>query len=97
MVLLTRAWRKFEPQDGGKADENCNSDRVAGECAGPLQHNRHGAANHGSSPLFLRTDNYFKLPNGRHMGSTNTVFGDSHGNIWVAERCGNNDCAWQPA
>ena len=49
-----------------------------------------------SSPLFLRADNYFKLPNGRHMGSTNTVFGDSHGNIWVTERCGNNDCAGSP-
>ena len=25
--------------------------------------------------------NFFQLPNGRHMGSTNTVHGDSKGNI----------------
>ncbi len=49
-----------------------------------------------SSPLFKRTDNYFKLPNGRHMGSTNTVYGDSKGNIWVMERCGANDCDGSP-
>ena len=36
--------------------------------------------------------NFFQLPNGRHMGSTNTVHGDSKGNIWIVERCGGNDC-----
>jgi sugar lactone lactonase YvrE len=46
-----------------------------------------------ASPPFTRTDNYLKMPNGRHMGSTSSVAGDSHGNIWVAERCGANDCA----
>ena len=36
--------------------------------------------------------NFFQLPDGRHMGSTNTVHGDSKGNIWIVERCGGNDC-----
>ena len=49
-----------------------------------------------ASPPFTRTDNYLKMPNGRHMGSTSSVAGDSHGNIWVAERCGANDCAGSP-
>jgi hypothetical protein len=34
----------------------------------------------------------FQLPDGRHMGSTNTVYGDSKGHIWIVERCGANNC-----
>jgi len=49
-----------------------------------------------SSPPFSRIDNYLKLPNGRHMGSLSAIMGDSHGNIWIAERCGENDCAPHP-
>ena len=49
-----------------------------------------------SSPPFSRIDNYLKMPNGRHMGSTSSVAGDSKGNIWVAERCGANDCTGSP-
>jgi hypothetical protein len=45
-----------------------------------------------SSPPFTRVDNYLKLPDGRHMGSTNTVAADSKGNLWIAERCGANEC-----
>jgi hypothetical protein len=36
---------------------------------------------------------FLKLPPGRHMGSSSAVAVDSKGNIWVAERCGANDCA----
>jgi hypothetical protein len=36
--------------------------------------------------------NYFQLPDGRHMGSTSTISGDSKGNIWIVERCGANNC-----
>ena len=49
-----------------------------------------------SSPPFARMDGYLKMPNGRHMGSVSAIAGDSHGNIWVAERCGANDCAGSP-
>ncbi len=49
-----------------------------------------------SSPPYSRIDGYLKMPDGRHMGSTSSVAGDSHGNIWVAERCGANDCAGSP-
>ena len=36
---------------------------------------------------------FFKLPPGRIMGSSSAVAGDSHGHIWVVDRCGANDCA----
>ncbi len=36
---------------------------------------------------------YLKLPPGRVMGSTSAVATDSKGHIWVAERCGANNCA----
>lgn len=47
-----------------------------------------------NTPLadYARSDTFLKLPPGRHMGSTSTISGDSHGNIWVAERCEENDC-----
>lgn len=37
--------------------------------------------------------NFLKLPAGRTMGSTSGVAVDTHGNIWVADRCGANSCA----
>lgn len=39
-----------------------------------------------------RDPDFLKMPPGRHMGSTSTIAGDSHGNIWVAERCEDNGC-----
>ncbi|HXL71070.1 MAG TPA: peptidyl-alpha-hydroxyglycine alpha-amidating lyase family protein [Rhizomicrobium sp.] len=36
---------------------------------------------------------FFKLPPGRTMGSTNSVAVDHQGHIWVVDRCGANDCA----
>jgi sugar lactone lactonase YvrE len=36
---------------------------------------------------------FFKLPAGRTMGSSSAVAVDHAGNIWVADRCGANDCA----
>jgi sugar lactone lactonase YvrE len=36
---------------------------------------------------------FLKLPPGRVMGSTSAVGVDSKGHIWVAERCGANNCA----
>ena len=35
---------------------------------------------------------FLKLPPGRVMGSTSAVAVDSKGHIWVAERCGANNC-----
>jgi hypothetical protein len=37
--------------------------------------------------------NFFKLPQGRLMGSSSSVAVDSRGNIWIADRCGANSCA----
>jgi sugar lactone lactonase YvrE len=46
-----------------------------------------------SQPNPYRTvENWAKLPAGRTWGSTAGVDVDSHGNIWVAERCGANTC-----
>jgi NHL repeat len=42
---------------------------------------------------YHRTDHFLKLPPGRTMGSSSAVAVDHAGNIWVAERCGANDCA----
>src|SRR5205823_10363606 len=47
-----------------------------------------------SQPNPYRTiDNWFKLPEGRSMGSTSAVFVAPSGHIWIAERCGVNSCA----
>lgn len=47
-----------------------------------------------SQPNPYRTvGDFLKLPPGRTMGSTSGVAVDSHGNIWVADRCGANSCA----
>ncbi|HXS05204.1 MAG TPA: peptidyl-alpha-hydroxyglycine alpha-amidating lyase family protein [Rhizomicrobium sp.] len=47
-----------------------------------------------SQPNPYRTiRDFFKLPAGRTMGSTSSVAVDHKGNIWVADRCGANDCA----
>lgn len=40
--------------------------------------------------------NFFKLPAGRIMGSSSAVATDSKGHIWIAERCGANNCAGSP-
>jgi sugar lactone lactonase YvrE/mono/diheme cytochrome c family protein len=39
---------------------------------------------------------FLKLPPGRTMGSTSGVAVDSRGHIWVAERCGANNCTGSP-
>jgi sugar lactone lactonase YvrE/mono/diheme cytochrome c family protein len=36
---------------------------------------------------------FFKMPPGRTMGSSSGVGVDSRGHIWIAERCGANNCA----
>jgi len=38
-------------------------------------------------------ENWAKMPDGRTWGSAAGVSLDSHGHIWVAERCGANSCA----
>jgi sugar lactone lactonase YvrE/mono/diheme cytochrome c family protein len=50
------------------------------------------APNSQSNPYAADTG-FFKLPAGRSMGSSSAVAVDSKGHIWVAERCGANDCA----
>jgi sugar lactone lactonase YvrE len=41
---------------------------------------------------YTQVNNFLKLPAGRTMGSTSAVAVDHQGNIWVADRCGANDC-----
>src|SRR5579863_9997022 len=45
------------------------------------------------SDPYRQVDNFLKMPAGRHMGSTSAIATDRDGNIWVAERCGANNCA----
>jgi sugar lactone lactonase YvrE len=41
---------------------------------------------------YRRVDNYLKMPAGRRMGATTAVAVDHEGDVWVAERCGANNC-----
>ena len=41
---------------------------------------------------YAQMNDFLKLPAGRKMGSTSAVAVDHQGNIWVADRCGANDC-----
>ncbi len=41
---------------------------------------------------YTQVNNFLKLPAGRVMGSTIAVAVDHQGHIWVADRCGANDC-----
>src|ERR1700689_3764324 len=42
---------------------------------------------------YRRIEHFLKLPAGRSMGSSSAVAIDHAGHIWVAERCGANNCA----
>ena len=59
-----------------------------------------GAVPAGAQPLndlpnpYLTIENHFKMPPGRAWGATSAVDIDPDGaSIWVAERCGANNCA----
>ncbi len=41
---------------------------------------------------YVTIENFFKLPEGRTWGSTSAVDVDKEGHVWIAERCGKNDC-----
>ncbi len=45
---------------------------------------------------YVADEHFFKLPDGRKFGSSSSVAVDSKGHIWVAERCGANNCAGSP-
>ena len=47
----------------------------------------------GAPNPYVADTGFFKLPAGRTMGSSSAVAVDSRGHIWIAERCGANDCA----
>src|ERR1700735_5201787 len=42
---------------------------------------------------YRQVDNFLKMPAGRPMGSSSAIATDHDGNIWVADRCGANNCA----
>ncbi len=47
-----------------------------------------------SQPNPYRTiRDFFQMPPGRTMGSSNSVAVDHQGHVWVVDRCGANDCA----
>ena len=47
----------------------------------------------GAPNAYTADPGFFKLPTGRTMGSTSAVATDSRGHIWIADRCGANNCA----
>ena len=50
------------------------------------------AQNHAPNPYRAVPDVWGQLPEGRTWGSTSAVYPAADGNIWVAERCGENTC-----
>ena len=50
------------------------------------------AQNHAPNPYRAVPDVWGELPEGRTWGSTSAVYPAADGNIWVAERCGENTC-----
>ncbi len=55
--------------------------------------NRPTASPNPSANRYATVSGFFKLPQGRAMGSSSAVSGDSKGHVWVVDRCGANDCA----
>lgn len=41
---------------------------------------------------YHRVEDWLKLPGGRKLGSTGAVYPAPDGNMWIADRCGDNDC-----
>ena len=50
------------------------------------------AAPNPKSNRYVEVPGFFRMPAGRAMGSSSAVMGDSHGNIWVVDRCAANSC-----
>jgi streptogramin lyase len=71
---------------------------AADQASGVLSASAHDAANAPNSQPnpYVASPGFFKLPPGRSMGSSSAVATDSKGHIWIAERCGANDCAGSP-
>lgn len=60
----------------------------------PVAANEPAAAQPNSQPNpYVADAGFFTLPVGRTMGSSSAVAVDSRGHIWIAERCGANNCA----
>lgn len=55
----------------------------------------HAVPNGGPAP-YQAVTGFLKMPPGRTMGSTSAVAVDSKGHIWIAERCGANNCKDSP-
>jgi sugar lactone lactonase YvrE len=52
-----------------------------------------GAAPNSAPNPYTTVDHFFKMPEGRTWGSTSAVDIDKAGHVWIAERCGKNDCS----
>ena len=58
----------------------------------PAANDPRNAANSQPNP-YAADPGFLKFPAGRSMGSSSSVVVDSKGHVWIAERCGANDCA----
>ena len=68
---------------------------AANKASGVLSATANGPRNAPNSQPnpYATNEHFFKLPPGRHFGSSSSVAGDSKGHIWVVDRCGANNCA----
>lgn len=71
----------------------CLAFALLGWSAGARAEDKPDTFSAGLPDPYRRVDDFFKMPNGRHMGSSTAVAVDHEGNIWIAERCGANSCA----
>jgi sugar lactone lactonase YvrE len=65
-------------------------------CAAAIGSESPDAADTASASLpdpYRQVDNFLKVPDGRRMGASSAIATDHDGNIWVADRCGANDCS----
>ncbi len=69
---------------------------VAGAWAATAATPASDAGPNGAPNPYAADADFLKMPPGRKMGSTSGVAVDGRGHIWVADRCGANDCAGSP-
>jgi DNA-binding beta-propeller fold protein YncE len=79
--------RRMEMARTGRVGFALAASVVAALMAAPVN-----AQNHAPNPYRTVPGVWAELPNGRAWGATSAVYPAADGNIWVAERCGENTC-----
>jgi sugar lactone lactonase YvrE len=92
-VDITTFVLKFNRFPAGKSELDRRSEFLQQIRIEPAKEEPGGAPVNSLPNPYRTVENWFKLPEGRTWGSTNSVYIGPDGNIWIAERCGANSCA----